>query len=64
MIVAASFIINVIVDGVNFTAGQGFVPEWEKQYNATSGDTAWSVSLLTGFYLLAGVLARGRDSSA
>ncbi len=54
VVVAASFMINVIVDGIIFTAGQGFQPQWEQYYGASSGSSAWTVSLLSGGYLFAG----------
>jgi hypothetical protein len=54
VIVAGSFLANMVVDGVGYTAGQGFQPAWEKYYSASTGQTAWVVSLLTGFYLLSG----------
>ena len=54
VIVAASFMCNVIVDGIIFTCGQGFQPEWERYYNVNTGTAAWASSLLTGCYLLAG----------
>lgn len=55
VIVAASFLTNAVVDGIIFTAGQGFLPLWEKEFTAGSaGMAAWVVSLLSGCYLLVG----------
>lgn len=55
VIVAASFMANVVVDGIIFTAGQGFLPIWADEYTkGSAGKAAWVVSLLSGFYLLVG----------
>lgn len=54
VIVTASFFCNVIVDGIIFTAGQAFQPEWEADYNISTSTASWVVSLLCGKYLLAG----------
>lgn len=54
-IVFASFLANMIVDGIIFTAGQGFQPAWIESYEGTTeGGAAWVVSLLSGCYLLVG----------
>lgn len=55
VIVVGSFLANAVVDGIIFTAGQGFLPIWEKEFTSGSaGTAAWVVSLLSGFYLLVG----------
>lgn len=54
MVVFGSFLANVIVDGVIFTAGAGFQDQWEKEFDSSAGATAWVVSMLSGFYLIAG----------
>ena len=56
-IVAASFLANAIVDGVIFTSGAAFMPQWEREFGASYSQTAWTVSLLSGGYLLSGPIA-------
>uniref|UniRef100_A0A915HLS0 Major facilitator superfamily (MFS) profile domain-containing protein n=1 Tax=Romanomermis culicivorax TaxID=13658 RepID=A0A915HLS0_ROMCU len=55
VVVAASFLTNAVVDGIIFTAGQGFLPLWSKELTGDSVSmAAWVVSLLSGCYLLVG----------
>ncbi len=54
VVVMGSFFANLIVDGIIFTAGSGFQPQWQIYFKSTSSSTAWTVSLLSGCYLLAG----------
>ncbi|XP_067131694.1 monocarboxylate transporter 12-B-like isoform X2 [Centruroides vittatus] len=55
MIVIASFLSNMVVDGITYTFGIFFM-EFVKYFNAPKGKTAWVGSLLSGFYLSVGPL--------
>ncbi|XP_056633574.1 monocarboxylate transporter 14-like isoform X1 [Diorhabda sublineata] len=55
VIVFASFICNMVVDGVSFSFGL-LLPFLVEHYGETKGTTAWVGSLLTGFQLGAGPL--------
>ena len=53
VVVLASFMCNVVVDGIIFTSGmlfKGLTEEFQK----SQFEVAWIASLLGGFYLLAG----------
>lgn len=56
VIVAASFLCNLIVDGIAYTFGI-FFGDFVKYYDAPKGKVAWVGSLLSGFYLSVGELA-------
>ena len=53
VIVVASFVNHVIVDGITFTFGI-FSDEFREYFNASTGQTSLVGSLLAGCYLLAG----------
>lgn len=53
VIVFASFMCNMIVDGIAYTFGI-FQPEITSHYDSTLSETAWVGSLLSGMYLSAG----------
>lgn len=56
VIVLASFLNHVIVDGIAFTFGVFYI-EFMEAFNSSKGKTALVGSLLTGFYLLSGPIA-------
>lgn len=53
VVAAASFMCNVMVDGIIFTCGM-LLPYIMKEFNCSYGQVSWVSSLLGGFYLLAG----------
>ncbi|CAB0017350.1 unnamed protein product, partial [Nesidiocoris tenuis] len=53
VIVVASFLCNMIVDGIAYTFGV-FLGEFVDYYGEGKGKTAWVGSLLSGMYLSAG----------
>ncbi|GBL89478.1 Monocarboxylate transporter 12 [Araneus ventricosus] len=53
VIVAASFLCNLIVDGIAYTFGI-FFTEFVRFYDVPKGKVAWVGSLLSGFYLSVG----------
>ncbi|XP_041979886.1 uncharacterized protein LOC121733638 [Aricia agestis] len=53
VVVAASFMCNFVVDGIIFTGGLLSKPI-QDEFNATEGQVAPVMSLLSGFYLLVG----------
>lgn len=53
VIVAASFLCNVVVDGVAYSFGI-FLIHFVDYYKSNKGKTAWVGSLLSGCYLSAG----------
>lgn len=55
VIVAASFVCNMVVDGIAYTFGM-FLFEIINYYNESKGKTAWVGSILTGTYLIIGPL--------
>lgn len=55
VVVFASFMCNMIVDGIAYTFGV-FLSEMVDYYGETKGKTAWVGSLLSGMYLSAGPL--------
>lgn len=55
VVVFASFMCNMIVDGIAYTFGV-FLSEMVSYYGETKGKTAWVGSLLSGMYLSAGPL--------
>ncbi|CAD5215874.1 unnamed protein product [Bursaphelenchus okinawaensis] len=57
VVVFASFMANMIVDGVIFSISETIVPLWEKEFNTTTSMATVSPSLLAGCYLLSGPLA-------
>ena len=58
VIVLASFLNHVFVDGISFTFGV-FFPEFLKEFGAGVGKTTLIGSLLVGTYLLTGPVASG-----
>lgn len=56
VVVFASFLANMIVDGVIFSISESIVPLWEKEFNATTSAVTIATSLLAGCYLLSGLL--------
>lgn len=55
VIVFASFMCNMIVDGIAYTFGV-FLDEFVKHFGEGKGTVAWVGSLLSGMYLSAGKL--------
>lgn len=55
IIVVASFVCNMVVDGIAYTFGIFLFPIID-YYNESKGKTAWVGSLLTGTYLIIGPL--------
>ena len=53
VVVAASFICNMIVDGIAYSFGI-FMPEFVEYFGEGVGKVAWVGSLLNGVYLSAG----------
>ncbi|KAK7074273.1 hypothetical protein SK128_018151, partial [Halocaridina rubra] len=53
VVVAASFMCNVVVDGIIFSCGM-LLPELKKAFNASMTEVSWVNSLLGGFYLIVG----------
>lgn len=53
VIVFASFMCNLIVDGIAYTFGI-FLPEFVDYFGEGKGTVAWVGSLLSGMYLAAG----------
>ena len=53
MVVFASFMCNVIVDGIIFSFGF-LLPEISAEFDENKATTAWIGSLQTGFYLIVG----------
>ncbi|XP_015912580.1 monocarboxylate transporter 9 isoform X2 [Parasteatoda tepidariorum] len=53
VIVAASFLSNMIVDGIAYTFGI-FFTEFVRHYDVPKGKVAWVGSLLSGFYMSVG----------
>lgn len=53
VVVFASFMCNMIVDGIAYTFGV-FLPDLANYYGETTSKTAWVGSLLSGMYLCAG----------
>lgn len=65
VIVFASFMCNMIVDGIAYTFGV-FLGEFVNYYGEGKGKTAWVGSLLSGMYLSVGkhLLASARDTQS
>lgn len=53
VVVAASFMCNMVVDGIIFSCGM-LLPELKKAFNASMTEVSWVSSLLGGFYLIVG----------
>lgn len=53
VVVFASFMCNMILDGIAYTFGV-FLGEFARYFNEGQGKTAWVGSLLSGMYLSAG----------
>lgn len=58
VIVFASFMCNMVVDGIAYTFGI-FLSEFVAYFGEGKGKTAWVGSLLSGMYLSAGELSCG-----
>ncbi|XP_076310971.1 uncharacterized protein LOC143225435 isoform X3 [Tachypleus tridentatus] len=58
MIVLASFLCNMVVDGVSYSFGI-FLMDFVSYYGSPKGKTAWIGSLLSGGYLSSGVIVSG-----
>lgn len=54
VVVLASFMANLVVDGVIFSISETIVPLWEKEFNTSTSLATISPSLLAGCYLLSG----------
>ena len=50
----ASFLANVIVDGVIFTVGASLLPLWLRDFQTTDTAVSLTMSILSGSYLLVG----------
>ncbi|CAD6187578.1 unnamed protein product [Caenorhabditis auriculariae] len=57
LVVFASFLANLIVDGIIFTVGDILLPQWMADYNASATSAALIISILSGTYLLVGPIA-------
>ena len=53
LVVLASFLNHVVVDGIAFTFGVFFI-EFQEHFQSTKAQTALVGSLLAGFYLISG----------
>lgn len=53
VIVIASFLCNMVVDGIAYTFGV-FLDDFAKSFGETKGTVTWVGSLLSGMYLTAG----------
>ncbi|XP_071531300.1 monocarboxylate transporter 5 isoform X2 [Panulirus ornatus] len=53
VVVAASFMCNVIVDGIIFSCGM-LLPKFRDEFNVSNSEVSWVSSLLGGFYLIVG----------
>uniref|UniRef100_A0A1I7V3J2 MFS domain-containing protein n=2 Tax=Caenorhabditis tropicalis TaxID=1561998 RepID=A0A1I7V3J2_9PELO len=56
-IVASSFLLNMIVDGVIFTVGKILQPAWVHGFNISEASAAMTMSILSGFYFFVGPFA-------
>ncbi|VDO93385.1 unnamed protein product [Soboliphyme baturini] len=54
VIVVASLMSNLLIDGVLFNVGQVFQPIWVDYFHTSVSVAAWAVSILVAFYYLAG----------
>lgn len=54
VVVFASFMANMIVDGVIFSISESIVPLWEEEFKTTTSMATIAPSLLAGCYLLSG----------
>lgn len=57
VVVLASFLVNVVVDGIIFTVGDILLPIWVKEFRCSNASAALVISILSGSYLLVGPLA-------
>ncbi|CAB3398406.1 unnamed protein product [Caenorhabditis bovis] len=57
VIVAASFLLNAIFDGVIYTQGKVFAPAWKESFNVSDSVSSGVFSLLIGFYYVSGPIA-------
>ncbi|OQR76775.1 hypothetical protein BIW11_00540 [Tropilaelaps mercedesae] len=62
VIVFASFLCFVVVDGTIFSMGR-FLDEFERHFNASKSTTAWVASIMSGWYLLVGPVAAGLSNA-
>lgn len=53
MVVAASFMCNVVVDGIIFSCGM-LLQLFQEEFGVSISDASWVSSLLGGFYLIVG----------
>lgn len=53
MVVAASFMCNVVVDGIIFSCGM-LLPLFKEEFGVSNSEVSWVSSLLGGFYLIVG----------
>lgn len=53
MVVVASFMCNVVVDGIILSCGM-LLPLFREEFEVSTSDVSWVSSLLGGFYLLVG----------
>ncbi|KAK3880530.1 hypothetical protein Pcinc_014978, partial [Petrolisthes cinctipes] len=53
VVVAASFMCNVVVDGIIFSCGM-LLPMFKEEFEVSNSEVSWVSSLLGGFYLIVG----------
>lgn len=53
VVVAASFMCNVVVDGIIFSCGM-LLPLFKEEFGVSNSEVSWVSSLLGGFYLIVG----------
>lgn len=53
VVVVASFMCNVVVDGIIFSCGM-LLPLFKEEFEVSNSDVSWVSSLLGGFYLIVG----------
>ncbi|KJH40396.1 hypothetical protein DICVIV_13651 [Dictyocaulus viviparus] len=57
VVVFASFLANLIVDGIIFTVGDTLLSLWQKDFGTSDTASALTLSILSGSYLLVGPIA-------
>ncbi|KAJ1366290.1 hypothetical protein KIN20_026917 [Parelaphostrongylus tenuis] len=57
IVVFASFIANLIVDGIIFTSGDALLSLWQQDFGTSDTASALTLSILSGTYLLVGPIA-------
>ncbi|VDM59791.1 unnamed protein product [Angiostrongylus costaricensis] len=57
IVVFASFIANLVVDGIIFTSGDALLSLWQQDFATSDTASALTLSILSGTYLLVGPIA-------